>query len=154
MLLSPVTLAIDVKKKIAGKKTVTNRLSYPVGGQNSVLIPAQQSANSHHDLMVFFNAMDEVFFSVDMVNEKVILISAGCERLYGYKPGDFLNNHMIWFDLIHPDDRHIVNGEDILLNRGEQVNNQYRIIRKDKTVRWVENKIIPALDSNGNLIRV
>ncbi|MEO6849560.1 MAG: PAS domain S-box protein, partial [Mucilaginibacter sp.] len=34
------------------------------------------------------------------------------------------------------------------------INNQYRIVRKDYTIRWVENKIIPTLDETGALIRV
>jgi PAS domain S-box-containing protein len=103
---------------------------------------------------VFFNAMDEVFFSVDMLNGRVINVSPACEKLYGYKRSDFLSDHLFWFTLIHPDDRHIVEKEDEILKRGEQINNQYRIVRKDKAIRWIENKIIPTLDGNGRLLRV
>ena len=110
--------------------------------------------DSRGELMVFFNAMDEVLFSVDMINNKVIQVSPACEKLYGYSQADFLADYLFWFELIHPDDRHIIENEDQLLNQGTQVNNQYRIIRKDKTIRWVENKIIPSLDEDGNLIRV
>ena len=109
---------------------------------------------AHQELMTFFNAMDEVFFSVDSVNFKVIQISNGCERLYGHKPAEFLANNRLWFELMHPDDRHIVDDEDDILERGGKVNKQYRIIRKDKAVRWVENKIVPTLDENGKLIRI
>lgn len=155
MLLSPEAVAINVKKKIAGKKAGEHPVSHPKSGENNnALIPAQSLEDANNQLMVFFNAMDEVFFSVDMINLKVIQISSGCERLYGYKTGDFLANHMLWFELIHPEDKHIINGEDIILQRGEQVNNQYRIIRKDNTIRWVENKIIPGLDATGKLVRV
>jgi PAS domain S-box-containing protein len=106
------------------------------------------------DLKVFFNAMDEVLFSVDMVTHQVIQVSPACEKLYGYKQADFLADDQFWFRLIHPDDRHILEPEDAILKRGEIVNNQYRIIRKDRSVRWVENKIIPTIDKGGRLIRV
>ncbi len=106
------------------------------------------------DLKVFFNAMDEVLFSVDMVTHKVIQVSPACEKLYGYKQADFLADDQFWFGLIHPDDRHILEPEDAILRRGEIINNQYRIIRKDKAIRWIENKIIPTLDTDGRLIRV
>lgn len=109
---------------------------------------------AHQEMMLFFNAMDEVFFSVDVVNLKVIQISNGCEKLYGHKPADFLANNRLWFELIHPEDKHIVADEDEILQRGEQVNKQYRIIRKDKTVRWVENKIVPAFDETGKWVRI
>ncbi len=109
---------------------------------------------AHQELMTFFNAMDEVFFSVDSVNFKVIQMSNGCEKLYGHKPAEFLANNRLWFELMHPDDRHIVADEDYILEHGGKVNKQYRIIRKDKAVRWVENKIIPTLDETGKLLRI
>jgi PAS domain S-box-containing protein len=109
---------------------------------------------SHQDWMLFFNAMDEVFFSVDILHRRVIQISNGCEKLYGHKAAQFLANNRLWFELIHPDDKHIVADEDEILGRGGKVNKQYRIIRKDGAVRWVENKIIPCLDGNGILTRI
>ena len=111
-------------------------------------------SGAQEELQVYFNAMDEVFFSVDMINKKVIQVSHACEKLYGYQQADFLADYLFWFELIHPDDKHIIVQEDKLLEQGEIVNNQYRIIRKDKSIRWVENKIIPKLDPAGKLVRV
>src|ERR1700709_1774574 len=87
---------------------------------------------AHQELMTFFNVMEEVFFSVDAVNLKVIQISNGCEKLYGHNAAEFLANSRLWFELIYTADKHVVDGEDEVLRRGEKVNNQYRIIRKDK----------------------
>src|ERR1700678_1384204 len=94
----------------------------------------QNLENAHQELMTFFNAMDEVFFSVDTINAKVIQISNGCEKLYGHKASEFLANNRLWFELIHPDDKHIVEGEGEILAQGGKVSKQYRIIRKDKTI--------------------
>jgi len=125
-------------------------MSIQVQTDNNVLRPEL----SHQDLMLFFNAMDEVFFSVDWINSRVIQISDGCEKLYGHKPSEFLANHRLWYELIHPDDKHIVAGEDEILARGEKVSNVYRIIRKDGAIRWVENRIVPFLDETGRLVRL
>jgi len=114
----------------------------------------QKPELSHQDLMLFFNAMDEVFFSVDSINRRVIQISNGCEKLYGHKPAEFLANSRLWFELMLPEDQHIVADEDEILERGGKVNKQYRIVRKDGAVRWVENKIIPCLDETGRLTRI
>lgn len=114
----------------------------------------KQLEDAHYELMTFFNAMDEVFFSVDIINLRVIQISNGCEKLYGYEPGAFLANSRLWFELIHPDDKHIVADHDEILKRGEKVNSQYRIIRKNGEVRWVENKVVPGFDENGSLVRI
>ncbi len=118
--------------------------------QNSTL----KLEDAHLDLMTFFNAMEEVYFSVDVVNFKIIQISNGCEKLYGHTAAAFLADSQLWFELIHPDDEHLIDDEYLTLQRGEQVKEQYRIIRKDKTIRWVETKIIPTFDENGKLARV
>ena len=97
----------------------------------------------NRELSILFNSIDEIFFSVNMTTLKVIQISATCEKVYGYKQSEFLANYALWFDIIHPDDKHIIENEDEEMRRGEQVNNQYRIIRKDKIIRWVETKITP-----------
>lgn len=141
-----------MKKQSTRKETRSSQLIHQ--GNSNELVVAKRTEDAHREMMVFFNAMDEVFFSVDMTNLQVIQISKGCERLYGYKAADFLANHMLWFELIHPEDKHVVENEDKILQRGQQVNNQYRIIRKDKVIRWVENKIIPGLDEKGRLVRV
>jgi PAS domain S-box-containing protein len=125
-------------------------MSYYTQTENGI----QKLQAEHQELMTFFNAMDEVFFSVDMINLKVIQISVGCEKIYGYKQADFMANHLFWFNLIHPEDKHVIKSQDDILQNGLPVDYQYRIIRKDGAVRWVENKIIPRLDENGKLMRV
>lgn len=110
--------------------------------------------DAHPDLMAFFIAMDEVFFSVDMTSSTLIQISDACEALYGHKPIDFLVNNKLWFEVIHPDDKYLAQNEDEILKQGEQVNSEYRIIHKDGTIRWVEKKIIPGLNESGLLVRV
>jgi PAS domain S-box-containing protein len=108
----------------------------------------------NRELSILFNSIDEIFFSVDMSLLNVIQISATCEKVYGYKQAEFLANYKLWLEIVHPDDKHIIEKEDEIMRRGEIVNNQYRIIRKDKIIRWVETKITPTLDEKGNLVRV
>jgi PAS domain S-box-containing protein len=106
------------------------------------------------NFVAFFNAMDEVFFSVDRVNSKMIYISNSCEKLYGYKHADCMNNMMLWVDLVHPEDMHLAIQEDPILEKGQRVKYQCRMIRKDKSVRWVEKKIVPTLNTQGKLVRI
>jgi PAS domain S-box-containing protein len=113
-----------------------------------------QLQNSNHEWMKFFNAMDEVFFSFHAATKTLIQISQGCEKLYGYAVAELQANNRLWFEMIHPDDKHIALAEPDMLQRGEQVVSQYRIIRKDGDMRWVEKKLIPTMDENGVVIRV
>jgi PAS domain S-box-containing protein len=112
----------------------------------------QQQEDPYHELVAFFNAMDEVFFSTDFIGAKIVRISDSCEKLFGYKADDFLADLQLWLKLVHPDDMHIVADQNDILQKGHQVNSQYRIIRKDNTIRWVEKKITPVLDNAGGLL--
>ncbi len=114
----------------------------------------QKLKQVHHELATLFENIDETFFSVDMKACKVLQISKACERIYGYKQEDFLTNPDLWQELIHPDDREIVNSQLEDLYKGKKVLNQYRIIHKDGDIRWIENRIIPTLNQAGELERL
>ena len=105
------------------------------------------------ELKNIFNTIDEVLFSIDMESCRLVQISAACERIYGYPASHFMACSNLWLSVIHHDDRKLVEQNDALLMQGRIVINQYRIIRKDKNIRWVEVKIIPSFDRDGKLIR-
>jgi PAS domain S-box-containing protein len=109
---------------------------------------------AHKQLKTLLEDINEVLYSVDMVSYNLLQMSAVCEKVYGYTAGEFLADGNLWQKVIHPDDRHITEEYVQLLSRGEQVTNQYRIMHKDGSVRWIENKIIPKLDATGLLIQI
>lgn len=104
--------------------------------------------------MNFFNATDDVFFSADRVNYRLTKISNACKTLFGYEPHELLGDLELWFNLTHPDDRHIAIHSPEQLSRGEQIKSRYRIIRKDGAIRWVEKKVIPVKDDKGEVTQV
>ncbi|TWI94187.1 PAS domain S-box-containing protein [Mucilaginibacter frigoritolerans] len=116
-------------------------------------LAAQNLEKVNKDLNAFFRVMDDVFFSIDAENGKVIQVSQSCEKLLGYSTEEFMADYSLYFQLVHPDEAHIVNSEWYQLKKGIAVCDQYRIVRKDGSVCWVENKIVPTIDDNGRLIR-
>ncbi|MCG9792673.1 PAS domain S-box protein [Flavobacterium algicola] len=68
-----------------------------------------------------------------------IYLNDEIEKLTGYNKNDFLDNKILYVDLIHPDD-----SADILAESNERLKNlqpfhfTYRIIKKDKEIAWVE----------------
>lgn len=109
--------------------------------------------NVNRELSILFNSIDEVFFSVNLSARKLIQVSPTCERLYGYNQTEFLADFNLWLSVIHPDDRHIIERSNEIMQRGELVNNEHRIVSRDNAVRWVEFNITPTLNENGKLIR-
>lgn len=75
------------------------------------------------------------------VNEKMI-------EYTGFGFDELLQTN--WLQCIHPDDRaSLVNGWSHNLEEKEGSSQQYRIIAKDGSIRWVQGKAIPVYDKNG-----
>ncbi len=137
---------------------MTHHFNHSKGIENELtqqLHASQESLKkANEELNLLFNSIDEVLWAVDLRAQKVLQMSAACEKVYGYAPQDFINNINLWMDLIHPDDKKLLDKNDDLLKQGCPVKNQYRIVHRDGSIRCVEAKITPVLDANGDLIKV
>jgi len=108
---------------------------------------------TEHDMNTMFENTETVFFSLDVINNRFKHVSAACEKVYGYTPYEWANDSTLWRGVIHPDDLHLLQGHDEKMETGKRAFYEYRIIRKDGSIRWVEVKITPTLDNTGTLIR-
>ncbi|MEO6232308.1 MAG: PAS domain-containing protein [Ferruginibacter sp.] len=106
------------------------------------------------ELKILFEGIAEVFYTIDMTSLKFLQMSAACEKVYGYTSEEFFADGELLNKLIHPEDVHIASEQMKMLYGGKKVVNQYRIINKDKNIRWLENKMIPTLDEQGRLLRL
>jgi PAS domain S-box-containing protein len=80
-----------------------------------------------------------------------VIWSPGLEQIHGYESGTFPGTFEGFRDEIHPDDRERVLqalSEAIGQRRDHHV--EYRIIRRDGSVRWVEGRGRLFLDADGN----
>jgi len=66
----------------------------------------------------------------------MVYMSDSCYRILGYPPSDFTENIRTYSSIIHPDDVNKVN--NMLINQADNFLVQYRIIRSDKQIIWVE----------------
>lgn len=120
---------------------------------NDLKASNQRLENASRELSIIFNTIDEVLFSVDLVRYRVTQMSVACQEIYGYAPIEFIADSELWKKIIHPEDKHLLEKNDEHYAKGETVINRYRIIHKNKTVKWIEAKIIPTLNQ-GQLVRI
>ncbi|ASU34576.1 PAS domain S-box protein [Mucilaginibacter xinganensis] len=113
-----------------------------------------ESERAFRELSLLFNTIDEVFFSRDMINSKLLQISPACEKILGYHSSELLVNPELWNQIIYPPDRHIWEENYERLRDFETVICQYRITRKDQQVRWLESKIIPERNAEATLYKI
>jgi PAS domain S-box-containing protein len=80
--------------------------------------------------------------------------SMGCIPVTGYDPGDYAANPYLWHSMIHADDRSMVETmlQELLSGRAVAPL-EHRIIKRDGSVVWVRNTMVPHKDADGRLIR-
>lgn len=95
------------------------------------------------DLSAIFAAVPGVIFRCRLnPNWTMDWISDGIQELSGHPPSDFVGKHPRTFtSLIHPDDRPAV-AEAVheATSKGQQYNLRYRVIHRDGSIRWVEER--------------
>ncbi|WP_256009081.1 PAS domain-containing sensor histidine kinase [Desertivirga xinjiangensis] len=111
-------------------------------------------ASANAELQTLFDSMEEVFWSTDMVQNKVLQMSPACKRVYGYGPEDMKNDPELWLKVILDEDKQTVLSEVPRLESGLAIHNEYRIRHKDGQIRWLETRITPTLNIDGKLIRL
>ncbi len=97
--------------------------------------------------------IDECFWLRD--NNKILYVSPGFETIWGLPCEALYNNPNLFFEKIHPDDiqgvQEQVNSVDFIMN--SRFNYNYRILRADNDIRWINAKTFPVTDVNGNIFR-
>ena len=95
-------------------------------------------------------SLSELIYCADPKTFEATYVNSTIESLYGYTVAEWLNNPSLWENLIHPDDKEMVLAE--LAEARKNLANaiiEYRIVRKDKTIRWVEDHISWEKDQHG-----
>jgi len=83
--------------------------------------------------------------------DQMIYCSPSCERITGYTSTEFLVNPQLLFDIIHHDDlpEYLEHREQEKLSSKCDHEIQYRIFKKDGSVRWIGHFCRPVYDESG-----
>ena len=92
--------------------------------------------------------------NTDLISGKVVWDEA-CYRIHGYKPGTLINLDYYLDKIIHPDEkvRILPDYRSALASNINRYRVEYRIIRPDGSVRWLDEDHAIVRDENGNAIR-
>ena len=111
----------------------------------------EELRKSKQKLKNIFDTLDVAIWSHDLKSD-TLLITSGIEKLYGYSYKDFYQDLELWKKVIYPDDVLFLSERAERLAIGETVTSEYRIVRPDGEVRWIQDRGFPTLDSNGNFV--
>lgn len=87
-------------------------------------------------------------------NGKIIYTSPSCERITGYTAGEFIENPDLIYDIIHPEDRHIMEAHRLNKETHEDGEHElpYRIIRRDGSINRVGHSCHAVYGSAGRFL--
>jgi two-component system sporulation sensor kinase C len=96
------------------------------------------------------NAIDVIYYYRLPPVAKLDYISPAIFPLTGYTSEEYYADEKLVYNLIYPDDRHVF---DNFINNPSQANKlpiTLRLVRKDNTILWIEQKCILIYDKIGN----
>ncbi len=95
--------------------------------------------------------IDEVFWISDILSDRILYISPGYERIWGYPRMSLNKDPQSFIDAVHPEDRERMIFNLKLQKIGEPYDHEYRIIRPDGKVRWIWDHGYPVRNDTGLL---
>ena len=116
-------------------------------------ISGEQQIMQSLELQRIFNTVEDVLFSSDPVNHRILQMSVACKKVYGYTADEFIEDAQLWVKLIHPDDADVIEKIKEELRNGKTTKRRFRIIHKNKGIRWIEAKMFPTLNEKEEWIR-
>jgi len=97
------------------------------------------------------NATDIIYSYQILPKAKIEYISPSVLMLTGYSPEGYYANNNLVFALIHPDDHCLLDCFIHNFPRSIESPLTLRLVLKDKTTLWLEQKCTPIYDANGDL---
>ena len=96
----------------------------------------------------------DMFFLVDADSNRMLYVSPAYEEIWGRSCESLYANSESWTEAIHPDDRASTNEKYKNRMLTGVFNYEYRIVRPDGSIRWIESRGFPVRDDAGTLVRI
>jgi sigma-B regulation protein RsbU (phosphoserine phosphatase) len=148
--------AVETMKMGAADYIMKNNLSLLMPAIKRALKEYEAIKEKNEDIREMtniFEYLDEIIFSVDVINKEILQISPACERITGYSQDEFYNDFNLLNEIIAEKGKSIISENDKMFGKDKPVSYKNKIARKDGTIRLVDSKIKPVFDTSGKLVR-
>jgi PAS domain S-box-containing protein len=98
--------------------------------------------------------IQEVFWMTDPARNQMIYISPGYEKIWGYSCAELYESPKLWLEAIHPEDRERIKTAIVTKQAAGTYDEEYRIQRRDGSLRWVRDRAFPVRDAHGQVFRI
>jgi PAS domain S-box-containing protein len=127
-------------------------IGYIIGGQGTGFSALRESEQRFRQLA---ENIREVFWMVDPRAQRVLYVSPAFEQVWGQSCESVYANAGAFLEAVHEEDRPRV----IAAYAGEigaepPLEDEYRIVRPDGSIRWIRDRGFPIRDEAGQLYRL
>ena len=95
----------------------------------------------------------EVFWISDLDSNQMLYVSPAYEAIWGYTCALLYEQPRLWLDSVYPEDREHVTAAFKKQIQGHY-NYEYRIIRSDRSIRWIWTRAFPVRNALGEVYRI
>ena len=156
-------LAADPARWIYGR----GRVLRGPGGKATAVVGAAYDVTSDHErhaalrkseerYRLFTELASDYVYQVDVRRPELVprIVAGSFERTTGYAPEDIAELGG-WMQVMHPDDRGTVGELTRALQEGQPFVNEYRIVTKNGSERWLRDRAQPIMDpKTGELAEI
>jgi|GEM_PF-7126994 len=96
----------------------------------------------------------DVFWLSDLARTQIFYISPAYETVWGRTCASLQASPRQWIDDIHPEDRQRVLRKALSKQTSGSYDEQFRIVRPDGTIRWIDARAFPVKDQCGAIYRI
>jgi len=96
----------------------------------------------------------EVFWLYDLDTNKFVYVSGAYETIMGRAVESLYKNPKDWIKAVYPEDRRRIERSFAKEREGEPFEDEYRIVRPDGSVRWINDHGFKVYDEAGKVYRI
>jgi len=98
--------------------------------------------------------IDQVFWVYDIKEGRVVYANPAYEMIWGDAREHLYKDERTFLEVIHPHDRERIGTSLQRQRAGERTEEEYRIVRRDGTMRWISDRAFPVRDGRGRVLRI
>jgi len=113
---------------------------------------ALRASNERFNRLV--SELNDVVWTASADGHRIIDVNRSFEKLYGVSVKVIQENPHFWLEAVHPDDRGIAEASARRLANTRQASAEYRVVRPDRTIRWILDRKSIVCDEKGNPVQM
>jgi diguanylate cyclase (GGDEF)-like protein/PAS domain S-box-containing protein len=117
------------------------------------LTERKQAAVTEEKLTTILATINDIVWSIASDTYETLYLNPAAERIYGRPASAFYEDPNLFMNIVHPEDRpRVARMLPELIEKGTMTI-QYRVVRPDGEVRWLEDKTAIGRDADGRPVR-